>query len=62
MFPIICHYTPRDWFLQQKFKPKTYFFHNPTKRKMYTITKVVKKGKTFLEFFKFWVVILSVLY
>ena len=48
--------------LQQKLRRKTYFFHNPSKGKMYTITNIVKKGKTILEFFHFWVVILPVLY
>ena len=48
--------------LQQKLNGETYFFHNLSKEKMYTITNIVKKGKTFLEFLNFWVVISSVLY
>ena len=48
--------------LQQKLRRKTYFFHNPPKGKMYTITNIVKKGKTNQEFLNFWVVILPVIY
>jgi len=50
VLPIISHYTPRDGNLQQKFIRETYFFHNPQKEKMYTITKIVKKTKTISEF------------
>ena len=50
------------WILQQKIRTEAYFLHNQPPVKMYTMTKCVKKGKTFSEFFNFWVVNSAIIY
>ena len=48
--------------MQQKIRPEPDFLHNQPLVKMYTMTKYVKKDKTFSEFFNFWVVNSAIIY